>query len=120
MSKKKFPVLSAALYVLAGLLGLYTIWAAAYSFDYVSKMVAQNQLVISGNEFEIANFHMSNFAQYALFAVILFTLGWILQKISSGTAGNLVSGNQVVSSGEIPDDDSDEDDFEDWFQNNDE
>ncbi len=79
MQRVKFPVLSVALYVLAGLIALYTIWAATYSFRYVSDMVAAEQLVISGNEFEIASFHMRNFAQYAVFAVILFALGRILQ-----------------------------------------
>lgn len=56
MSKKKLPLLGTTLYVLAGLLTLYTIWAAIRSFDYIFNMVAQNRLVIS--EFEIANFHL--------------------------------------------------------------
>lgn len=119
MSKKKPPVLSTVLYALAGLLGIYTIWAAARSFGYVSTMVAQHQLVISGNVFEIASFHMSNFGQYAFFAVILFALGRIVQNKWSGTAE---SGNQVASPGEMSDADTDEtdkNDFEDWFQNND-
>ncbi|SNS93362.1 hypothetical protein SAMN05446037_102833 [Anaerovirgula multivorans] len=117
MRGKKVPALSTILYILAGLLALYTLWAAFYSFDYISKMIAQNQLVIRGNEFEIVNFHMSNFAQYLLFAVILFTLGRILQMNLFGTVN---TGNQVVSSEEISDDATDEDDFEDWFQHIDE
>lgn len=80
-------------------------------------MVAQNQLVIRGNEFEIVNFHMGNFAQYLLFAVILFVLGRISQMNLSGTVNTK---NQVASSEEISDDATDEDDFEDWFQDNDE
>lgn len=116
MHKNKFSVLSTVLYVLAGLLTLYTIWAAAHSFDYISKMIAENQLVISGNEFEIVNFHMSSFAQYLLFAVILFTLGRMLQ-INSPSAVDIR--NQVSLSEKISDSDIDEDDFGDWFQKND-
>lgn len=111
MSKKKFPVLSVALYILAGLLGLYTIWAAKFSFDYISRMIEQNQLVISGNEFEVVSFHMSNFAQYALFAVILFTLGWMLQVNSPSQA--------LSEELEDYDDDDDEEDLEDWIEEND-
>lgn len=86
MNKKKIPVLSLVLYVLSGLLVIYTVWSAASSFKYISEMVSQGQLVISGNKYNIANFYMSNCGQYAAFAVILFTLGWILQKSSSGVA----------------------------------
>lgn len=115
MTKKKLPVLSTTLYVLAGLLLLYAIWAAISSFGYISRMVAQNQLVISGNLFEIANFHMSSFGQYAFFAVILFTLGRIMQIKSSRP----VDTREEVSSRKGADDDTDEDGFDDWFENND-
>lgn len=83
MRKVKFPVISIVLYVIAALFALYTIWAAVYSINYVSEMVAANQLVIKGSEFEVANFLMSNIAQYAFFAIVLFTLGRIVQVISS-------------------------------------
>ena len=79
MRKVKFPVMSIVLYVLAALFALYTIWAAVYSIRYVSEMVAVGQLQISGSEFEVANFLMNNFAQYAFFAITLFALGRILQ-----------------------------------------
>ena len=79
MRKVKFPVISIILYVLAALLALYTIWSAIYSIQYISEMIAGNQLVISGNEFEVTNFVMTNVAQYAFFAITLFALGRILQ-----------------------------------------
>lgn len=82
MRRVKFPVVSIVLYVLAGLFALYTIWAAVYAFGYVSEMVAANQLVIKGSEFEVTNFLMSNFAQYAFFAIVLFALGRIVQVVS--------------------------------------
>jgi hypothetical protein len=115
MSRKNFPVLSAVLYVLAGLLALYTAWAAYHSFTYISTMIDQGQLMVSGNVFEIVNFHMTNFAQYGLLAVIIFTLGWIVQFNSSYP---IAAENQGVFSDEILDDE-DEEDVEDWLEDDD-
>ncbi|MFU8770957.1 MAG: hypothetical protein ACNA8H_00910 [Anaerolineales bacterium] len=83
MTTKNYPVLSIVLYVLAGLLGIYTIWAAYYHYSSISTMVSMGQVVISGNEFELVSFLMANIAQYPLFAVILFSLGRIMQPGSS-------------------------------------
>lgn len=82
MDKKKLPVLSTVLYVIAGLLVVYSIWAVVYSANYISTMMQQGQLAFSGNEFEIVSFYMSNVAQYVLFAITLFVLGRILLYFS--------------------------------------
>ena len=82
MDKKKFPVFSIVFYVLAGLFFIYSVWAAVFSFNYIGDMIAQNQLVIDGNLFEIISFHMSNFAQYLVYALVLFGLGWIVQVLT--------------------------------------
>ena len=50
------------------------------SHGYISSMMEQNQISVSGSEYDIVNFYMSNSAQYVLFAVILGTLGWMSQK----------------------------------------
>jgi hypothetical protein len=117
MGNVKFPIVSVVLYVLAVLMAFYTAWAARNSIQIVSQAVAQNQLVVSGNEFEVASFYMSNFAQYGLYAVILFSLGWIVQIQSSRLLGD-----QDISSEEMLDDDEDidEDDLEDEIPSNDE
>jgi hypothetical protein len=82
MRQKSVPVVSIILYVLAALLLGYSIWAAVYSSGIVSEAVALQQLVVKGNEFEVISFYMQNIAQYFLFGVVLFALGWILQTIS--------------------------------------
>lgn len=82
MDKKKLPILSTVLYVIAGLLIVYSIWAAVYSANYISTMMQQGQLAFNGNEFEIVSFYMSNIAQYVLFAITLFVLGRILLYFS--------------------------------------
>ena len=81
MRRKSMPVLSIILYVLAALLLGYSIWAAVYSSGIVSEAVALQQLQFEGNEFEVVSFYMQNIAQYFLFGVVLFALGWILQSL---------------------------------------
>ena len=80
MRKNRFPVLSVVLYILAVLLLAYSVWAAIYSSQIVSQAVAMGQLMVSGSEFEILSFYMSNIGQYFIFAVILFVLGYMLQR----------------------------------------
>jgi hypothetical protein len=82
MEKKKLPILSIVLYVIAGLLVAYSIWAGVYSGKYISTMMGQGQLVFKGNEFEIVSFYMSNMAQYLLFAITLFVLGRVILYFS--------------------------------------
>jgi hypothetical protein len=79
MRKNRFPVLSVVLYVLAVLLLAYSVWAAIYSSKIVSQAIDMGQLMFAGSEFEVLSFYMSNVAQYFLFAVVLFILGYMLQ-----------------------------------------
>jgi hypothetical protein len=118
MDKRKIPVLSIVLYTMAGMLVLYTIWSVKHSVDYISTLVKQGQLIIKGNEYNIVNYYMSNSAQYALFAVILFALGWILQNISSRKLIRFNAENIAPSSAKVMANGGDEDDLEDWFKNN--
>jgi len=87
MNKKKTSILSIILYVVAGLLMILGIWATSESISYISLMINQGQLVFSGNEFDIISFIMSSGAEYVIFALILFSLGWIIQKSKFATAG---------------------------------
>lgn len=108
MRRVKFPVVSIILFVFAVLFAAYTIWAAIYAINYISEMVAANQLVIKGSEFEVANFLMSNFAQYAFFAIALFALGRIVQVLSADIDDE--EGEDEESDfEEIEDEDADED-----------
>lgn len=83
MRRVKFPVVSIILFVFAVLFAAYTIWAAIYAFNTISEAVAAGQLMISGSEFEVANFLMNSVAQYAFFTIVLFALGRIVQVVSS-------------------------------------
>ena len=81
MRRKSVPVVSIILYVLAALMLGYSIWAAVYSSGIVSEAIALQQLQVQGNEFEVVSFYMQNIAQYFLFCVVLFGLGWIVQNL---------------------------------------
>jgi len=82
MKKNRIPVFSIIVYCLAGVLLVYSVWAAFYCANTISMLYAQNQLTFAGNEFEIISYHMTTYAQYVLFAVVLFMAGWILQTLS--------------------------------------
>lgn len=61
---------------------IFAVWAAVFSFRYISTMVAMNQIVVSDNLFEITSFHMTNFGQYVVFAGLLFGAGWIVHLMT--------------------------------------
>jgi hypothetical protein len=116
MSKKKVPVLSIILYVLTGLVLIYTVWSVIHSAGYISDMISQGQLTVKGNEFQIVNYYMNNCAQYAIFAAILFSLGWILQKVSAGKQESTVIDSNSPLQAVNPEESGA--DLENWAQNN--
>jgi len=81
MFNKKVPVLSFVLYVLSGILAIYTIWSISFIYSYI----AGQQVPFSGNEYTVVNYYMANAGQYLVYAITFFTLGWILQKFSPKT-----------------------------------
>lgn len=123
--------LSTGLHVIAGLFFIYAIWAAKHSMSYVAAMLASGQLTIKGNEYSIVSFYMSNGAQYAFFAIVLFTLGWMVRKGPFGEPG-LRTDRVLHRTGSLPnhrenrdgekacDGGDDEDDFEEWFRQSEE
>jgi uncharacterized membrane protein len=98
MINKKLPIVSLIFYILAGLLLAFAVWAAVFSFEYISEMAAMGQLVVSDNLFNIASFHMSNFGQYVVFAAVLFGVGWIVHIISAPKADALAVKESEVES----------------------
>lgn len=80
MGKRNFPIFSLVMFVLSALLAAYAVWAFYHSYRYISEAAAAGQLVASGNEFDIANFYMSNSFQYVIFAVLLFSAGWLARR----------------------------------------
>ena len=85
MNKKIIHLIpSIVLYIFAGLLAIFTIWAYSHCADIISQAKAAGQLAASGNEYDIASFYMGNCGQYAVFALLLAAAGLILQKKQPG------------------------------------
>lgn len=78
MVKKKVPVVSIVLYVLAGLLVIFSIW----SFVFVSQYLKSQGAIFKGNEYTFFNYYMTNAVLYDIYAAVLFALGWIIQKVT--------------------------------------
>ena len=78
MGKRKLSIISIVFYALAGILAIYMFW----SIVNINKMLVDQQVVFSGNEFNIINYYATNAGVYGIYAIIIFALGWILQKMS--------------------------------------
>ncbi len=83
MEKQKLPIVSIILFVLSGLLLIFTVWAATNSFKYIGEMVSMGQIVVKDVLFDIISFHMNSFGQYLVYAVLLFAAGWVVYLIES-------------------------------------
>jgi hypothetical protein len=108
MERNRVSVFSIVLYVLGGLVLIYAIWAAYVSYGIISTAIEQGQLVVSRNQFEIANFLVSSFGQYAIFAVILLALGRLLQVNSYSRVDDYDSEDEVDTSEELADEEVEE------------
>lgn len=107
--KRHFSILPLVLFTFSGLLLLYFGWAFLYAYQYISESIASGQLVVSGNEFEIVNFYMMNSAQYLIYAILLFSLGWLLRKPAAMVREPSNEVRKTASPGK------DEEDLDDWF-----
>ncbi|SJP31475.1 Uncharacterised protein [Clostridioides difficile] len=49
--------------------------------NYIYTMLSTKQLTVTGNEYTIINYYLSNFSQYIIFAILLASMGFVIQKI---------------------------------------
>lgn len=80
MSKRHLPIFSIAMYALSVLLAAYAAWAFIHCWRDIAEATAAGQLAVRGNEFEIASFYMANSLQYAVWAALLFSAGWVARR----------------------------------------
>jgi len=71
---------SVILYIAAGLVAAFAIWAYTHSADIVSQAREAGQLAASGNGYDITSFYMANSGQYFIFALLLAAAGLVLQR----------------------------------------
>ena len=81
MNKQKiYSICGIALFVVAGLLLVYTGWSLTHCVDIIAEAKAGGQLTASGNEYDIISFYMGNCAQYFIYALLIAVAGLLLQK----------------------------------------
>lgn len=115
MSKKNIP--SLVLYVIAGSLTIYTVWAFIHSAGVISDAISNGQITIGDNLYDIISFYMNNCAQYFLFALWLGAAGLLLQR-NSLSAKN--EDNAASTASGVADDDELDDFFYDIGRTEDE
>jgi hypothetical protein len=81
LTKKRVPVLSIILFVLAVLLLAFAVWMAVLSVKYIRPSF-ESGLVFKGYELEILNFFVSNLGLPTLFAILFSVLGWVVYIIT--------------------------------------
>ena len=109
MINKKLPVVSLILYILAGLFLIFAVWAAVFSFRYISELVTMGQVVVKDSLFEIVSFHMGNFGQYFVYTALLFGVGWIVNLFAGVEVETYDFDEEALESLEELLEDSDED-----------
>lgn len=78
---KKISKVSIIMYCLSILLVIYGIYVFINCTEYIYTMLSTKQLTVTGNEYNIINYYMSNFSQYIIFAILLASVGFVIQKL---------------------------------------
>lgn len=78
---KKISKISITMYCLSVMLAIYGIYVFINCTEYIYTMLSTKQLTVTGNEYTIINYYMSNFSQYIIFAILLALMGFVIQKI---------------------------------------
>jgi len=113
MNKRVIQLIpSIILYVFAGLLAVYAIWAYSHWVDIISQARAAGQLAASGNEYDVASYYMSNCGQYFVYALLLAAAGLILQRKQPGPNNSALTVNTSQKQ-------NNDDEIDDWFNEGD-
>lgn len=86
MKKKQLPIFSIVLYILSALVMVYAIWAFVSSYQTISDAIAAGQLSFKESMFDVISYYMTNSVQYVMFAVLIFSAGWIGGNLITATA----------------------------------
>ncbi|WP_227847961.1 hypothetical protein [Clostridioides sp. ZZV15-6598] len=101
---KKISKVSIIMYCLSILLAIYGIYVFINCTEYIYTMLSTKQLTVTGNEYTIINYYMSNFSQYIIFAILLASMGFVIQKIGYINFGKReLSGNYSTNIRNISD-----------------
>ena len=76
---KKSNWVSTLLYVIAGIFGVYTLYALGTGIAYVNEMITSQYLVVSDSMGDILNFFVTGTGTYLFYTCVLGGLGYLIQ-----------------------------------------
>ncbi len=79
--KQKKSVIEVIVYFVAVMMGTYFLFSLYNSYQYISSLVATNQIVISQQLNQVITYYMSNSLPYLFYTLVLLALGQILNKL---------------------------------------
>ncbi|MCC0636135.1 hypothetical protein IC214_05870 [Clostridioides sp. ES-S-0190-01] len=92
------------MYCLSVMLVIYGIYVFINCTEYIYTMLSTKQLAFTGNEYTIINYYMSNFSQYIIFAILLASMGFVIQKLGNMNFDKMgISGNYSTNIRNISD-----------------
>ncbi|WP_227855776.1 hypothetical protein [Clostridioides sp. ES-S-0048-02] len=101
---KKISKVSITMYCLSVMLVIYGIYVFINCTEYIYTMLSTKQLAFTGNEYTIMNYYMSNFSQYIIFAILLASMGFVIQKLGNMNFDKMgISGNYSTNIRNISD-----------------
>jgi len=106
-SKKNLS--SLVLYVCAGLLAIYAVWAVIHCAGIISEAASAGQISASDNLYDIVSFYMANCAQYFVYALLLSAAGLILQMKRTAPS-------RPAAPVDLPRGSANDDELDEWFQ----
>jgi len=110
MQQKKLSVISIILFVLAGLLTVFFVWAMYNCYVQVDNAIIQGNLTVSGNIYVIVDYYMNNAVVYLIWAILLLCFGLVIQRLMPRISAVPVAASEEQGSAEAVD----EEDFEDY------
>lgn len=115
--KKYFTVVVPIIfYILAGLLIIYAVYVFLHCNSYIQTLIANGQLVVAGNHFDILNYFMANCAAYVFYALVLAAMGVLLHRLHRPEPLQVLPAALPAFNEKTPCSKADmqDDDFSDW------
>lgn len=82
-SKENKSVIVKALYVVASIIGIYTLFSIYNSYTYISGLVNKNGLVISEQLMSVISYYINASMPYAFYAIAIWGISYIIHKLDN-------------------------------------
>ena len=82
-SKENKRVIVKVLYVVASIIGIYTLFSIYNSYTYISGLVNNNGLVISEQLMSVISYYINASIPYGFYAIAIWGIGYIIHKLDN-------------------------------------